>query len=75
MFKSCLDVQIEELIVLHQQVVSNSLNPRWKTVQIPVQQLCNGDYDRVVKVSGDLSMLFTVVFKCATEMLANNTVH
>ena len=33
------------------QVVENNLNPRWKAFQIPVQQICNGDYDRTIQVS------------------------
>ena len=33
------------------QVIQNNLNPKWKPFQIPVQQLCNGDYDRTIQVS------------------------
>ena len=33
------------------QVIQNNLNPKWKPFQIPVQQLCNGDYDRTIRVS------------------------
>ena len=36
---------------LNLQVVENNLNPRWKAFQIPVQQICNGDYDRTIQVS------------------------
>ena len=39
------------VFLLALQVVPNNLNPRWKTTHIPVQQLCNGDYDRVIKVN------------------------
>lgn len=39
-------------VVVHRtEVIQNSLNPRWKPFQIPVQQICNGDYDRAIQIS------------------------
>ncbi|EDO26801.1 predicted protein, partial [Nematostella vectensis] len=39
-------------VVVHRtEVVSNNLNPKWKPIHISSQQLCNGDYDRVLKVN------------------------
>ncbi|XP_073233601.1 copine-3-like [Porites lutea] len=39
-------------VVVHRtEVVKNNLNPRWKAFQIPVQQICNGDYDRTIRIS------------------------
>lgn len=39
-------------IVVHRtEVIQNNLNPRWKSFEIPVNMICNGDYDRVIKVS------------------------
>uniref|UniRef100_A0A3B4XUK7 Copine-9-like n=1 Tax=Seriola lalandi dorsalis TaxID=1841481 RepID=A0A3B4XUK7_SERLL len=32
------------------EVIKNNLNPVWKSFTIPVRALCNGDYDRSVKV-------------------------
>ncbi|XP_012602363.1 copine-5 isoform X2 [Microcebus murinus] len=32
------------------EVVKNTLNPVWLTFSIPVRALCNGDYDRTIKV-------------------------
>ncbi|GCB63180.1 hypothetical protein scyTo_0007354 [Scyliorhinus torazame] len=32
------------------EVVKNTLNPAWQPFTIPVRALCNGDYDRTVKV-------------------------
>ncbi|KAM9325542.1 copine-9 [Gastrophryne carolinensis] len=32
------------------EVVKNTLNPVWQPFTIPVRALCNGDYDRTVKV-------------------------
>ncbi|XP_030208619.1 copine-5 [Gadus morhua] len=32
------------------EVVKNTLNPVWQAFTIPVRALCNGDYDRTVKV-------------------------
>nr|XP_055044345.1 copine-9 isoform X2 [Misgurnus anguillicaudatus] len=32
------------------EVVKNTLNPVWQSFTIPVRALCNGDYDRTVKV-------------------------
>uniref|UniRef100_A0A8B9LPY8 Copine Va n=1 Tax=Astyanax mexicanus TaxID=7994 RepID=A0A8B9LPY8_ASTMX len=32
------------------EVVKNTLNPVWKPFSIPVRALCNGDYDRSIKV-------------------------
>lgn len=39
-------------VVVHRtEVIQNNLNPRWKPFQIPVQQLCNGDYDRTIRIA------------------------
>uniref|UniRef100_A0AAY4DEU4 C2 domain-containing protein n=1 Tax=Denticeps clupeoides TaxID=299321 RepID=A0AAY4DEU4_9TELE len=32
------------------EVVKNTLNPVWQSFTIPVRGLCNGDYDRTIKV-------------------------
>ncbi|XP_069375900.1 copine-8 [Paralichthys olivaceus] len=32
------------------EVVKNTLNPVWQAFKIPVRALCNGDYDRTIKV-------------------------
>ncbi|XP_075868200.1 copine-8 isoform X2 [Nelusetta ayraudi] len=32
------------------EVVKNTLNPVWQAFKIPVRALCNGDYDRAIKV-------------------------
>ncbi|KAJ6668124.1 hypothetical protein lerEdw1_015501 [Lerista edwardsae] len=32
------------------EVVKNNLNPVWQPFSIPVRALCNGDYDRTVKI-------------------------
>uniref|UniRef100_A0A3Q4AFZ4 C2 domain-containing protein n=1 Tax=Mola mola TaxID=94237 RepID=A0A3Q4AFZ4_MOLML len=32
------------------EVVKNTLNPVWQAFSIPVRGLCNGDYDRTIKV-------------------------
>uniref|UniRef100_A0A665TD28 Copine family member IX n=1 Tax=Echeneis naucrates TaxID=173247 RepID=A0A665TD28_ECHNA len=32
------------------EVIKNTLNPVWQPFTIPVRALCNGDYDRTVKV-------------------------
>ncbi|ETE72623.1 Copine-8, partial [Ophiophagus hannah] len=32
------------------EVVKNTLNPVWQSFAIPVRALCNGDYDRTIKV-------------------------
>lgn len=32
------------------EVVKNTLNPVWEAFKIPVRALCNGDYDRTIKV-------------------------
>uniref|UniRef100_A0AAQ5XNN9 C2 domain-containing protein n=1 Tax=Amphiprion ocellaris TaxID=80972 RepID=A0AAQ5XNN9_AMPOC len=32
------------------EVIKNNLNPVWQSFTIPVRALCNGDYDRTVKV-------------------------
>lgn len=38
-------------VVVHRtEVIQNNLNPKWKPFQIPVQQLCNGDYDRTIRI-------------------------
>jgi hypothetical protein len=33
------------------QVVKHTLNPVWRKFSIPVRSLCNGDYDRSIKVT------------------------
>ncbi|XP_036373601.1 copine-8-like [Megalops cyprinoides] len=32
------------------EVVKNTLNPVWQAFRIPVRALCNGDYDRAIKI-------------------------
>ncbi|XP_013408869.1 copine-8 isoform X2 [Lingula anatina] len=37
--------------VVHKtEVIKNTLNPNWNVFTIPVRSLCNGDYDRSIKV-------------------------
>ncbi|XP_032830428.1 copine-1-like isoform X1 [Petromyzon marinus] len=38
-------------LVHRTEVVKNNLNPKWKTFQISLQSLCNGELDRPIKVS------------------------
>ena len=32
------------------EVIKNNLNPEWKEMTVPVSVLCNGDYERTIKV-------------------------
>lgn len=32
------------------EVIKNTLNPTWKPFRVPVTTLCNGDYDRSIKI-------------------------
>uniref|UniRef100_A0A8D0CTW8 Copine Va n=1 Tax=Sander lucioperca TaxID=283035 RepID=A0A8D0CTW8_SANLU len=54
------------------EVVKNTLNPVWQPFSIPVRALCNGDYDRTIKVevydwdrdgSHDFIGEFTTIYK------------
>ena len=37
--------------VVHKtEVIKNTLNPTWKPFTVQVRSLCNGDYDRLLKV-------------------------
>ncbi|KAK2158065.1 hypothetical protein LSH36_178g06009 [Paralvinella palmiformis] len=37
--------------VVHKtEVIKNTLNPTWKPFTVPVRALCNGDYDRTLKI-------------------------
>lgn len=36
--------------VFESEVIKKNLNPVWKTQVIPVQRLCNGDYERLLRV-------------------------
>jgi len=37
-------------VVFESEVIKNTLNPNWKVMSMAVQKLCNGDYDRQLKV-------------------------
>ncbi|GFR82321.1 copine-8, partial [Elysia marginata] len=37
-------------VVHRTEVIKNTLNPDWKTFNLPVRNLCNGDYERSIKV-------------------------
>jgi len=37
-------------VVHRTEVIKNTLNPGWRAFTIPVRSLCNGDYDRSIKV-------------------------
>ncbi|KAH9504770.1 Copine-8 [Bulinus truncatus] len=37
-------------VVHRTEVIRKTLNPTWKIFSIPVRELCNGDYDRAIKV-------------------------
>lgn len=40
-----------DYIVVHKtEHIRHNLNPIWKPIQVPVRLLCNGDYDRTLKV-------------------------
>jgi len=40
-----------DYIVVHKtEHIRHNLNPVWKVIQVPVRMLCNGDYDRALKV-------------------------
>lgn len=32
------------------EVIKNTLNPKWKSMEVPVRTLCNGDHERTIKV-------------------------
>nr|CAD7433582.1 unnamed protein product [Timema monikensis] len=38
-------------VVHRTEVIKNTLDPKWKKFTIPVRLLCNGDYDRSIKVA------------------------
>ncbi|XP_063221312.1 copine-8-like isoform X2 [Bacillus rossius redtenbacheri] len=38
-------------VVHRTEVVKRSLDPRWRKFSIPVRLLCNGDYDRSIKIT------------------------
>jgi hypothetical protein len=41
-----------DYVVVHKtEVLKSTLNPRWQKFSIPVRTLCNGDYDRNIKVA------------------------
>lgn len=37
-------------VVFQSEVIKNTLNPNWKATSMAVRELCNGDYDRQLKV-------------------------
>ncbi|CAG0885995.1 unnamed protein product [Darwinula stevensoni] len=37
-------------VVHRTEVMSNTLNPKWRPFSLPVQKLCNGDHNRTIKV-------------------------
>ncbi|KAK7102331.1 copine-8-like [Littorina saxatilis] len=37
-------------VVHRTEVIKNTLNPTWHPLTVPVRQLCNGDYDRSIRV-------------------------
>ena len=37
--------------VVRSNVINNSLNPSWDPISIPLSELCNGDYDRQLKIT------------------------
>uniref|UniRef100_A0A4W6DJX0 Copine Vb n=1 Tax=Lates calcarifer TaxID=8187 RepID=A0A4W6DJX0_LATCA len=42
---------LQKFTICHKtEVVKNTLNPVWQPFTIPVRALCNGDYDRTIKV-------------------------
>mgnify|MGYP001791729750 CR=1 FL=1 len=44
-------VFLNSTTVVHKtEVVKNSLNPVWRELSIPVSELCNGNWDRPVRV-------------------------
>ncbi|KAJ0401167.1 hypothetical protein P43SY_004374 [Pythium insidiosum] len=64
-------------IVVHKtEVIDNNLNPNWRPFEIPVQQLCNGDYKRPLllqvmdKDSGGRSELIGEVRTSLEELVA-----
>ncbi|XP_069668660.1 copine-8-like [Periplaneta americana] len=44
-------VESGDYVVVHKtEIIKNTLNPQWQKFSIPVRSLCNGDYDRNIKV-------------------------
>jgi Ca2+-dependent lipid-binding protein len=37
-------------VVAKSEFIKNTLNPTWKPMSIPIRELCNGEYDRKLKV-------------------------
>jgi len=45
------EATLANYVVVHKtEVVKRSVNPVWKAFSIPVRNLCNGDYDRTLKL-------------------------
>ncbi|XP_031810557.1 copine-9 isoform X9 [Sarcophilus harrisii] len=66
------------------EVVKNTLNPVWQPFTIPVRALCNGDYDRTVKIdvydwdrdgSHDFIGEFTTSYRELTKAQSQFTVY
>jgi len=60
------------------EVIKNTLNPNWKMIEVPVRTICNGDYDRTVKVEvydwdrdGGLVKACTSVTSVQNELMHN----
>ncbi|XP_074646733.1 copine-8-like isoform X2 [Tubulanus polymorphus] len=69
--------------VVHKtEVIKNTLDPTWRPFSVPVRKLCNGDYDRLIKVdcfdwdsdgSHDLIGIFQVSLTQLVKGGASNT--
>uniref|UniRef100_UPI0037E7C37A copine-9-like isoform X2 n=1 Tax=Semicossyphus pulcher TaxID=241346 RepID=UPI0037E7C37A len=62
------------------EVIKNTLNPVWQSFTIPVRALCNGDYDRTVKVDvydwdrdGRCCLSVWVLFVCSHDFIGEFT--
>ena len=66
---------------IHQsEVIKNNSNPRWFPLQKPITELCNGDYDRELKIEiidydsssqNDLIGEFTTNLRCLSAAVRN----
>ena len=43
--------------ILKCQIIKNTLDPAWPPFNLPVNTLCNGDYNRPIKVSAAIVLM------------------
>ena len=70
--------------VYKSEVIKNTLNPKWSTMKITYTKLCDGDYDRDLKISifdhdsggnNDLIGEFTTNFRSLSTATYNQTIY